>query len=85
MSQQPGTSGEAFPEWLARQIVAVKAQYDAIKTPARRRRHWDAYLLLKGVQEEYDRRTAVIEVRDAPRPRAPGIDPIDPQGARREP
>lgn len=47
---------ENFPDWLDRQIVAAKAMYDSIKTPARRQRHWDAFLLLQGVKAEYQRR-----------------------------
>jgi hypothetical protein len=47
---------ENFPDWLDRQIVAAKAKYDAIKTPARRQRAWDAFLLLQGVKAEYQRR-----------------------------
>lgn len=50
-------NNDAFTEWLTRQIAAAKAQYDNTTTPGRKRRHWDAFMILTGVQAEYERRT----------------------------
>lgn len=47
---------ENFTEWLDRQIVAVKAMHDGTKSAQRKRRHWDAFLLLQGIKSEYERR-----------------------------
>lgn len=51
------TTPDSFAEWLTRQITAAKAQYEATTTKGRKQRHWDAFLLLAGIQAEYARRT----------------------------
>lgn len=55
--EQVADGRESFAEWLARQVAAAKAQYESTTTKGRKRRHWDAFMLMTGVQAEYARRT----------------------------
>lgn len=53
----PAGTEESFPEWLTRQIIAAREQFDTATSLRVRRRSWDAVLLLQGIQQEYSRRT----------------------------